>query len=253
MQESNTNKNLTPEEENNDIIKKVQLHLNRHLPFRSISASFWTYFVVFFGIYFVFTIFFNNVFLTATPVQGASMYPTINKQYTLSQNQNDMDVAYIFNTKNVDRGDIVTFTANNYTGQDKIYIKRIIAKEGDTIQFVKKSEAFNTSIESFVKCDVFLNGQKLNENYILEDTLIQLSGYDYSNNEFYRNLANGITTTVPKDHYFVMGDNRNNSTDSRYFGFVNKNDICGKMVILVESGHTIFYGIYHSIKKDYLF
>ena len=86
----------------------------------------------------------------------------------------------------------------------EVLIKRIIAKGGDTIDF------------DFEKGNVILNGSILNEPYIKELTFTDEQGFTYP-------------LFVEDDTYFIMGDNRNCSTDSRSasVGLVHKNDIYG--------------------------
>ena len=81
-----------------------------------------------------------------------------------------------------------------------LWIKRLIGKPGDTIEIRSGS--------------VYRNGEPLNEPYLLEE-------YMNSPNE---------TFVVPKDHIFVLGDNRNNSMDSRRIGFIPYGNIKGTMV-----------------------
>ena len=112
-----------------------------------------------------------------------------------------------------ERGDIVVLQSdflqpafNKPFGES--IIKRVIAVEGDTIKF------------DFTTGDVFLNGEKLVEDYIAQPTMTPL------------NCVSGHEYTVPKGHVFVMGDNRNRSTDSRDFrlGMVDTDYIMGKAV-----------------------
>lgn len=89
----------------------------------------------------------------------------------------------------------------------KYFIKRVIAVGGDTLQ---------------IKDDgVYVNGKLLDEPYVNDE---KIPIYSNVSNE----LKNGVT--VPEDHVFVMGDNRNNSKDSRQIGFVPVNDILGKVI-----------------------
>ena len=87
-------------------------------------------------------------------------------------------------------------------------IKRVIAVEGDKIRF------------DFTSGAVFVNDEKLEEDYIAQPTLTPL------------NIVSGREYTVPEGCVFVMGDNRNRSTDSRDFrvGMVDKDYIMGKAV-----------------------
>lgn len=123
-------------------------------------------------------------------VSGSSMYPT------LEDTNKFVGINTIF-TK-LERGDIVTIdmTSKGY-GARELLVKRIIAVPGDHIKIVNRS--------------VYLNDELLEEDYINPD---------------YKYQAMGVVEYKLKDNqYFVMGDNRGNSTDSRFFGPVDKNDI----------------------------
>lgn len=110
------------------------------------------------------------------------------------------------------RGDIVVF---RYPMEpDRDFIKRIVAIEGDTIEIRNKI--------------VYLNGQKINEPYIQHTDLYTISGE--------RDRRDNMSTVqVPPEKYFVMGDNRDQSFDSRYWGFLDAKDIRGKAFILYWS------------------
>ena len=105
-----------------------------------------------------------------------------------------------------ERGDIVTFM--NPDGSDKVLVKRVIATEGQTVDL----------IDGYV----YVDGERLDEPYTLgkpSDPLIkQMPGIE------------PITypLTVPEGCVWVMGDNRTNSADSRYFGPVEKSTITSR-------------------------
>jgi signal peptidase I len=65
--------------------------------------------------------------------------------------------------------------------------------------------------------DVYLNGRKLDEPYVLDS---------------YRDRDSMPKEIVPPGHYFVLGDHRNSSSDSRSWGFVTRNEIYGKAVLV---------------------
>ena len=102
-----------------------------------------------------------------------------------------------------ERGDIIVF---NPPDDDKPYIKRVVGLPGDVIEF---SQGF-----------VILNGQQLTEPYI-QDGITRCPG--------------GICDepiTIPEGHVFVLGDNRRNSEDSRYFGPITIGSIIGKATLV---------------------
>ena len=101
-----------------------------------------------------------------------------------------------------ERGDIVVFRYPN--NRDIDYIKRIIGVPGDTIEIRNKQ--------------LIRNGQPVNESYIKhsQPTLMLPVRDNYG------------PVTVPEGKYFMMGDNRDDSQDSRFWGFVSRPDLHGK-------------------------
>jgi len=129
-------------------------------------------------------------------VKGDSMQPNYpDAEYLLTDK-----VTYRFHEPK--RGDVIVFEAPTENGDE--YIKRIIGLPGEKV--------------SVNEGKVFINGIRLNEAY-LSDTLYTSGGMF---------LENGATVTVPAGEYFVMGDNRPYSSDSRTWGFVTKAKITGR-------------------------
>ena len=131
-------------------------------------------------------------------VEGSSMQPYLNNGERLLVNK----LVY-YNIKSVrwghlERGDIVVFWYPREP--DKSYVKRIIGLPGERVE-VRNGK-------------VYINGTELKE--------------DYLDKEHNQDLPNHPAQRVDAHHYFVMGDNRDNSSDSRKWGFVPEKYIYGK-------------------------
>ncbi|RBP41144.1 signal peptidase I [Garciella nitratireducens] len=135
-------------------------------------------------------------FFEIIQVDGNSMYPTLHHKDRLIVNK----ISYIFHEPEV--GDIVTFAYPSDTSVD--FIKRIVAKEGDTVE-IKNNY-------------LYINGEKKEEPYIYEKKMMDFP-----------------PVVVPSNSFFVLGDNRNNSRDSRYIdvGFLKKENIKGKAIFRI--------------------
>ena len=131
--------------------------------------------------------------VTPVKVDGPSMYPSLKNNDILLLKKYD---------KSYNRFDIISFKH----GKDKL-VKRIIALPGEKIK-ISVTHVGDNSVSK-----IYINGQLLEENY----------GYEPIKNAGI--AANEIT--LGEDEYFVLGDNRNISSDSRYFGVIKKSDIKG--------------------------
>lgn len=130
-------------------------------------------------------------------VEGTSMMPSLYDQERLFINQ----FSYKFGLGDIKRGDTVVFWAPEDIKQS--YIKRVIGIPGDTVAV---DDGY-----------VILNGRKLIENYVPAE---------------YRDDRSYPATVVPPHEYFVLGDHRVSSNDSRAWGFVPRNYIYGKAVFV---------------------
>lgn len=105
------------------------------------------------------------------------------------------------------RGDIIVFKAPRET---KDFIKRVIAVEGETIEVKPDPNPLGPADDDCGGCGVYVNGVKLTEPYIKEHP-------DYT----------VPPTKVPPDHIYVLGDNRNNSSDSHIWDALQVDNIIG--------------------------
>jgi signal peptidase I len=148
----------------------------------------------------------------------------------------------IIELNNPQRGDVMVFKYPRDMSQD--YIKRVIGVPGDKITYENKKLTVNGKPIAYTQLDDYLNEDSLQyakqakENLSgIEHRIIATESapsvnvaqvMDFPNSEACSYRSEGFTCTVPAGNYFMMGDNRDNSLDSRYWGFVPDKNIVGK-------------------------
>lgn len=157
----------------------------------------------------ILTVFLVMKFLFVTyNVSGLSMYPTFN-------DKDRVIVSKISKTFNhIERGDVIVF----HQRQNQDFIKRVIAKEGDTVAY---------------KDDVlYINNKEVNEPY-LRSNKINKMGIQLTNDFSLKDINGTKGGTIPKNHFLVLGDNRENSVDSRdkSVGLIRNDQIVGKVIL----------------------
>ena len=128
-------------------------------------------------------------------VEGTSMLPRLEDRDRLFINK------FVYHLSAIERGDVVVF--HYPRDPEKSYIKRVIAVPGDKLWIAEG--------------EVWLNGKPLHENYVPDQ---------------YRDTRSMAEMIVPPDCYFMMGDHRSISSDSREFGPVERSLIYGKAVFI---------------------
>lgn len=130
-------------------------------------------------------------------VEGTSMMPGLTDQERIFINK----YTYKLGAGAIARDDLVVFHYPNDPTQS--YIKRVIGLPGDSVQIVEGM--------------VYVNGNKLDEPYVPAE---------------YRDHVSMKKQLVPPENYFVLGDHRSSSNDSRVWGFVDRKEIYGKAVFV---------------------
>ncbi|MFT3742804.1 MAG: signal peptidase I [Pyrinomonadaceae bacterium] len=143
-------------------------------------------------------ILFGVFFVQPVVVEGTSMLPQLHDGERLLVNKLVYYRIQSVSWGHIERGDIVVFWFPN--DPDKSYVKRVIGLPGETVELRNGR--------------VLVDGKELNE--------------DYLDKEYTQTMPPPMTKKVEEHHYFVMGDNRDNSSDSRYWGLVPEKYIYGK-------------------------
>jgi signal peptidase I len=148
------------------------------------------------------------------------------------------------------RGDVMVFKYPKDMNQD--YIKRVIGVPGDKISYADKRLTVNGKAVEYTALDDYLddqhpeyhkqfvenlpNGTGVTQHRILNTDgrrSIDIGAVDeFPLREACDYTVDRFTCTVPEGHYFMMGDNRDNSADSRYWGFVPDRNIVGKAFVV---------------------
>ncbi len=172
----------------------------------------------------IFVFFFTNFIAQATQVPTESMKPTILvgdhfflDKFAFPANYPDF-LLHMLPTREIRRGDIVAFKSPE---NPKIpFIKRVIGLPGETLEIRDKT--------------VFINGKELHESY---KYFIDPNVYERESGipSDYIVRDNFGPKTIPAHSYFMMGDNRDNSNDSRYWGVVDSKLVIGKPLFIYWS------------------
>jgi len=170
-------------------------HVSAGKPKKSFGRELLSYIIVIFVAVLVsvlFRIFFFEPFIVPTP----SMEPTLMVQDKVIVNK------FSYKFTGIKRGDIIVFPSPVDEGKD--LVKRAIAFEGETIKL---------GIDGII----YINGEPIEKDYYTGSVLPEYTSQTFK---------------IGKNEIFAMGDNRNNSYDSRYFGAIQKSDVFGKVYMI---------------------
>lgn len=199
---------------------------------------------------------FRSTFFEPFKIPSGSMIPTlligdfilVNKfSYGFKVPFSDWfsDPVYITGPDKPDRGDVVVFKYPNDTSLN--YIKRVVGLPGDTVQMINRVVYINDEPIVATATDSKIFMEDMDEKYRVynleffktktgkAEHITQIDADNYYSSDFSK-------IEVPMGHYFVMGDNRDFSADSRSWGFVPFGHIKGKAVLIWFSTNIPFPG-----------
>ena len=162
----------------------------------------------------VFVWFFTHHIAQATMVPTESMVPTILVGDHFMLDKVAFPANYpeflqeVLPERTIHRADIVAFWSPEVS--DLRLVKRVIGLPGETLELREG--------------DIYINGEKLKEPYVV-----------HTLQPMFRQLQNMAPMTIPPHSFFMMGDNRDNSRDSRYFGVVSRQALIGKPLFIYWS------------------
>ncbi|MFN8015076.1 MAG: signal peptidase I [Acidimicrobiia bacterium] len=150
-------------------------------------------------------------------IPSVSMVPTLNVNDKIFVNK----MSYKFH--DIERGDIVVFKAPESVRRQRVngkridnLVKRVIGLPGETIEGRCKND------ENQCRIDIYINNKKLNEPYVGENII----------------SAPFSKETIPLNSFFMMGDNRGESQDSRFFGSIPEDQIIGRAFFKLWPGFS---------------
>ena len=150
---------------------------------------------------------------------------------------------YLTEPKGPKRGEVIIFTPPE-AGQESLYIKRVVGIPGDHIRFDGKKFFLNGNLVDRIEItgsdrDAILNSPGFDPEdrydksklHLFRETLDQ-HAYSTLEDDSFEGIKTDQEIVVPEDHYFVLGDNRDDTRDSRVFGVISLHSIRGKAFVI---------------------
>lgn len=172
--------------------------------------------------------FVRSFFVQAYKIPSSSMEPTLLVGDHILVNRLSYVVKVpiwdkiILELSKPERGDVIVFRYPEDRSKD--FIKRVIAKEGEVVEIFGRR--------------IYINGKEIEDPW----------GFYEFGEEGLSEKEHIGPLKVPKDAYFVMGDNRDRSFDSRFWGFVRKEDLVGKALIIYFSWNRNARDLLHLVR-----
>ncbi|MDR1567078.1 MAG: signal peptidase I [Streptococcaceae bacterium] len=135
----------------------------------------------------------------------------------MSETINAHDYLIVNRLEKVERFDVIAFKVADTSTKKSEYIGRVIGKAGDSLQYKDNQ--------------LLINGKKYSESYLAKNQVTE----DFKLGETM------LDKKIPKNCYFVLGDNRNRADDSRYFGYVKKSQVEGVIKLRLYPFNRISY------------
>ncbi|CAJ1229507.1 signal peptidase I [Lactiplantibacillus xiangfangensis] len=162
----------------------------------------------------------RQFWFTMVKVDGTSMQPNL-------QN-NERVVA--FKTSKIKAGSVVVFDAYNLdpdqTVKNAVYVKRVIGMPGDSVRYTSSGQLYVNN--KLVKQTYLKNQSQQTTGSFMPNSHSKVTGWTLDSLSHDQGWKKSVTTNkVPKGYYFVMGDHRSVSNDSRYWGLVPQSKMIG--------------------------
>lgn len=176
------------------------------------------------GTYYSLASFIKNHYIDSYTVSSKGMLPTILPGDTILVDKRYQRDSF----KNlIKRGDVVAF---NTPDHNSVFAQRIVALAGDNIEVINNAIRVNGTLLTQVSALENTSNRMDNETIFKENNGERSYFIQYASNH-----SNNSALDIPKGHFYVLGDNRTDSIDSRFFGTLPLSGLIGKAIIIQSS------------------